>query len=206
MHQFDTSHSSSPFQRNIGSDHDLCRVDENHYVIHDMIIADPCLEACILTGGGTRVLNMMEELEGILSSLLDPSLGTDSSNIPEEPCNPGSIHNVSSGDSGADNDTSRLLEEAFLGSAVSGGLQNVPLATQQKMANLHEAPPWHPAQLVSNSAETPCMKDSEGRQGETAHESDGTVDIDKDIWSTKALAGDGEEETEGILDEISANQ
>ena len=200
MHQFDTSDSSSPFQRDLGSGHDLCQGDEDHYVIHDMIIADPCLEACILTGGGTRVLNMIEDLEDILSSLLDPSLGADSLNTPKEPCNPGSTHNVLSRDSGLGNDTSRLLEETFLGSAVDGRLQNVPLATQQKIANLDEAHPWHPAQLVSNPAETPRIKDPEGRQGEKAHEPDSTVDIDKDTWSTKALAGDGEEDAEGTLD------
>ena len=203
-HQCDTSDSSGPLQQDPESGHDHWQVDQDHYVIHDMIIADPCLEACILTGDGTRVLNMIEELEDIVSSLLDPSSDADSSNTPKEPCNPGSIHNESSRDSGPGNDTSGLLGEASLGSAVNDRLQNVPLATQQKIANLHEAHPWHPGQLVSNPAETPYIKDPEWRHGGIAHELDGTVDIDQDTWSTKALAGDVEEDTEETLEGMSA--
>jgi hypothetical protein len=197
--QFNTSDGASSLQRDPGLGHDLGQLNEDHHVIHDMAIAEARTDAYAFAGDKIDVLEMMEDLEDILSLLSDPSLGEYSSKILKELRNTGLIQNQSSRDSDPGPDTSCPLEQAFSDGAINGRPQEISLAMEQKISGLQETHPWHPSELVSNPAEKSCVKEPEGRQEKEAYKLDGAVNVDEDTWSIKAVIGDVDEDMEEEL-------
>lgn len=176
--------------------HDL---DEDHHIIHDMVIAEARTNAYALAGDKIDVLKMMEDLEDMLLLLSDPSLSEESLKIIKELRNTVFIQNHSSRDSDPGPNTPCPLEQAFSNGAINGKLQEISSAMERKISGFHETNPWHPSELVSNSAEKSCVKEPEGRQKREAYKLDGAVNADDDTWSIKTVIGDVDEDMEEEL-------
>jgi hypothetical protein len=152
-----------------------------------------------LVGDRRDAMKMMDDLEDILSSPSDPSLGKISSKISSElrstECSP----NWSSTKTCTSTDALNYLGQAFPGGFINGGQLEASLNMGRTRPKFVKAHPWNHVEPVNNTAEYSCITKSAGSRDKEARYRDSAVDAHEDMRSVETLVGHLDEDMEEEL-------
>jgi hypothetical protein len=164
-------------QQHPGSDHNATQLTQDHYVIHDMAIKAQQLDSRVLTVDEQDVAKMLDDLEDEI--------------FQHQPSNTFSPETASS----------EAIEQPLRNGAENNRLEDLSWALRRWKSQLFEALPSHCCKLVSDTTGGgPHNKELAG-----TYDGDGAADADEEVWSNKASAGAGDEDTEEKLAGTTAN-